>query len=90
MLSISRTFATIVAVSLTVIAPAVAGSSGQDFSLIERGRYLTIAGDCAGCHTKPEGPDFAEWTLGRNAVRQCRRSKYHARQRDRHWRMERR
>lgn len=38
---------------------ALAGSSGQDFSQIERGRYLAIAGDCAGCHTKPGGRDFA-------------------------------
>jgi mono/diheme cytochrome c family protein len=27
--------------------------SGQDFSQIERGHYLTIAGDCAACHTDP-------------------------------------
>lgn len=27
--------------------------SGQDFSQIERGRYLTIAADCAACHTDP-------------------------------------
>ncbi len=41
------------------IARAVAGNSGQDFSLIERGRYLTIAGDCAACHTRPGGAPFA-------------------------------
>jgi mono/diheme cytochrome c family protein len=46
-------------IALTAAAPGVAGNSGQDFSLIERGRYLTIAGDCAGCHTKPGSPDFA-------------------------------
>jgi mono/diheme cytochrome c family protein len=38
---------------------ALAGSTGQDFSQIERGRYLAIVGDCAGCHTKPGGQDFA-------------------------------
>src|SRR5476649_2518463 len=27
--------------------------SGQDFSHIERGRYLTVAGDCAACHPDP-------------------------------------
>jgi mono/diheme cytochrome c family protein len=47
------------AIVLAAIAPGVAGNSGQDFSRIERGRYLTIAGDCAGCHTRPGGPAFA-------------------------------
>jgi mono/diheme cytochrome c family protein len=41
------------------LGAAPAWSSGQDFSQIERGRYLTVAGDCAGCHTKPGGQDFA-------------------------------
>jgi mono/diheme cytochrome c family protein len=49
----------VAAMALTAVSQAVAGNSGQDFSLIERGRYLTTAGDCAGCHTKPDGPDFA-------------------------------
>ncbi len=31
----------------------------QDFSLIERGRYLTLVADCAACHTEPGGPPFA-------------------------------
>jgi mono/diheme cytochrome c family protein len=39
--------------------PAWAGSSGQDFSQIERGRYLAVAGDCSGCHTDKGGQDFA-------------------------------
>ena len=31
---------------------AVAGDiDKQDFKQIERGRYLTIVGDCAACHT---------------------------------------
>ena len=34
---------------------AWAAGDGQDFSGIERGRYLTIAGDCAGCHTDTGG-----------------------------------
>jgi mono/diheme cytochrome c family protein len=38
------------------VAPA---NSGQDFSQIERGRYLAIAGDCAACHTKPGGRPYA-------------------------------
>ena len=44
---------------LVAIGAADAESSGQDFSQIERGRYLAVAGDCAGCHTKPGGADFA-------------------------------
>jgi mono/diheme cytochrome c family protein len=36
------------------------GIDRQDFKQIERGRYLTIAGDCAACHTLPgSGHDFA-------------------------------
>jgi mono/diheme cytochrome c family protein len=32
----------------------------QDFRQIERGRYLTVAGDCAACHTLPgSGHEFA-------------------------------
>jgi mono/diheme cytochrome c family protein len=40
---------------------AVAGNiDKQDFKQIERGRYLTIVGDCAACHTLPgSGQDFA-------------------------------
>jgi len=26
---------------------------------VERGRYLAVLGDCAGCHTRQHGPDFA-------------------------------
>lgn len=35
--------------------PAAAQSvaNGQDFAQIERGRYLTVAADCAACHTDP-------------------------------------
>jgi mono/diheme cytochrome c family protein len=36
-----------------------AAGSGQDFSQIERGRYLAVVGDCAACHTKPGGKPFA-------------------------------
>jgi len=35
-------------------------ASRQDFSIIERGRYLTAAADCAACHTDPhQGTAFA-------------------------------
>jgi len=38
---------------------AHAQGATQNFSLIERGRYLTTLGDCAGCHTVPGGEPFA-------------------------------
>lgn len=52
------------ALLLTVLAIAAvgagrAGNNGQDFGRIERGRYLTIAGDCAGCHTDAGAAAFA-------------------------------
>ncbi|HEY1798948.1 MAG TPA: cytochrome c [Stellaceae bacterium] len=37
-------------------ASAYAGDA-QDFAKIERGRYLAVAGDCAGCHDAPGGGD---------------------------------
>jgi mono/diheme cytochrome c family protein len=33
--------------------------SNQSFDRIERGRYLSVLGDCAGCHTAPAGRPFA-------------------------------
>jgi mono/diheme cytochrome c family protein len=41
------------------IGGASVGNSGQDFSQIERGRYLATAGDCASCHTRPGGEAYA-------------------------------
>src|ERR1700733_13263454 len=43
------------------LTPAMAGESDpQDFTQIERGRYLAVAGDCASCHTLPRsGRPFA-------------------------------
>ncbi len=38
--------------ALCASVPARAGGP-QDFARIERGRYLTIAADCAACHTDP-------------------------------------
>jgi mono/diheme cytochrome c family protein len=40
------------AASMSAMASA-AGIDKQDFSQLERGRYLAIAGDCAACHTLP-------------------------------------
>ena len=38
---------------LSGTASAAAGIDKQDFSQVEKGRYLTIVGDCAACHTLP-------------------------------------
>jgi mono/diheme cytochrome c family protein len=46
-------------VGTVAFGSAAAAGSGQDFSQIERGRYLTVVGDCAACHTKPGGKPFA-------------------------------
>lgn len=53
-----RSFALTV-VSFVVVACAHAQGATQDFSRIERGRYLTTLSDCAGCHTAPGGKPFA-------------------------------
>ncbi len=39
--------------------PGQATPSNQAFDEIERGRYLTVAGDCTACHTAPGGSPFA-------------------------------
>jgi len=40
-------------------ASAVPAASLKDPALVEKGRYLVAAGDCAGCHTARGGADFA-------------------------------
>ena len=35
------------------------GEKAKDPALIEKGRYLAIAGDCTACHTAKDGFDFA-------------------------------
>src|SRR5665213_2082684 len=37
------------------ITAARATPDQQNFTTIERGRYLTVVGDCAACHTEPGG-----------------------------------
>jgi mono/diheme cytochrome c family protein len=55
----------VVASSLVAVGRAQTDVQGtsldpQDFVQIERGRYLTVAGDCASCHTVPgSGQPFA-------------------------------
>src|SRR4029077_5547136 len=43
----------------SALAGSAAAQSRQDFSLIERGRYLAQTGDCVACHTAPGGKPFA-------------------------------
>ncbi|MET0935399.1 MAG: c-type cytochrome [Luteibacter sp.] len=45
-------------VLLAILLVAVAGTACAD-NLVERGRYLTLAGDCASCHTARNGKAFA-------------------------------
>ena len=51
--------ALMVGVLAALSASARAGNDGQDFSQIERGRYLAVAGDCVSCHTAEGGAAFA-------------------------------
>jgi mono/diheme cytochrome c family protein len=46
---------------LITVLPASAGESDpQDFTQVEKGRYLAVAGDCTSCHTVPgSGRSFA-------------------------------
>jgi len=44
----------------TLLAPCAACAVDlQSYELVERGRYLATAADCAACHTKPGGKPFA-------------------------------
>ena len=40
---------------IAAIGSSVAGAEVGTNELAQRGRYLAIAGDCGGCHTRPEG-----------------------------------
>jgi cytochrome c553 len=54
---------------LPVALPRAAQSDPQDFTQVERSRYLATAADCTGCHTQPgRGKPFA------GAARSRRRS----------------
>ena len=39
---------------LWTLAAAQGHDDGQDYALLQRGRYLTTAADCAGCHNDPD------------------------------------
>jgi mono/diheme cytochrome c family protein len=52
------------AVALLLAAPSliganVASASEASSAAVERGKYLALAGNCAACHTAPEGAAFA-------------------------------
>ena len=49
----------LLAVVFSLAVVGTAWADGQNFDVIERGRYLTVLGDCAACHTKPGGQPFA-------------------------------
>ena len=46
---------------ISAAAPATdrAAAAGADAARIERGRYLALAGNCAGCHLAPDGTPYA-------------------------------
>ena len=55
-----RTLVYGVLLSGSAVCRAYAGSANmQEFTQIERGRYLSILSDCAGCHTVPGGKPFS-------------------------------
>src|SRR6516164_5882532 len=63
MRDLTRQLAGAAAWFVTACAPHVVVAdnqpSGQDFSQIERGRYLAIIADCGACHTDPNtGVEF--------------------------------
>jgi mono/diheme cytochrome c family protein len=54
MLSARLTVFTSLAIALSAIVSAKAGDSDpQEFTQIDRGRYLAVLSDCASCHTVP-------------------------------------
>lgn len=55
----AATLAAVVVVGLPIAQAQIANVDEQRFAQIERGRYLTIAGNCGDCHTAPGGAPFA-------------------------------
>ena len=44
---------------LCILGITVSAFSDDQDEAVMRGQYLAIAGDCAGCHTREEGDDYA-------------------------------
>jgi mono/diheme cytochrome c family protein/uncharacterized membrane protein YphA (DoxX/SURF4 family) len=60
MSSLGRCVIGITALVAAALAPCAAHAVDlQSYDLVERGRYLATAADCAACHTKPGGKPFA-------------------------------
>lgn len=55
----SLLFRTAVVLGLPVLMIPAAPAGDTSFSLLQRGRYLVNAGDCAACHTNDPGKPFA-------------------------------
>lgn len=51
--------ATTLVTSLTLLAPAANGADKNDWTMRQKGYYLTRAGDCAACHTVEEDKPMA-------------------------------
>src|SRR6188472_2052055 len=49
----------LVAAFVAMRAIAIASTDSQDFTMVEKGRYLAIVADCASCHIGPGGKSFA-------------------------------
>jgi len=47
------------AAATALIATVCANAAENQFDQLERGRYMAVLGDCAGCHTVPGGAPFA-------------------------------
>jgi mono/diheme cytochrome c family protein len=55
----NRSLIPAVVLSLALTGAAVAQQDPQSFDRVEKGRYLSVLSDCAGCHTAPGGQPFA-------------------------------
>jgi mono/diheme cytochrome c family protein len=56
----TRSLIALAALLLSTASSFAGGSDPQEFTQIERGRYLTVLSDCASCHTVPgSGKPFA-------------------------------
>jgi mono/diheme cytochrome c family protein len=66
-----------------------AAAAADTATLVERGRYLALAGNCMACHTSRGGKALAGGTPIPHAVRHGLRPEPHARRKNRHRRVDR-
>ena len=78
-------------IALFVATSAAAGDADlQNFTQIERGRYLAVLSDCVSCHTVPGSqPAVRRRARDRNPLRQYPGTEHHARSGDRNRKLER-